>query len=85
MELLNKGVKEMKGYVDKYAVCPFYSQEQGYKIHCEGFSSVCSLQTSFKSHEKLVQHKVRYCHDMKGYMQCPLYPAIYGQYGEEKK
>ena len=75
----------MVGNLDKYAVCPFYKQEQGCKLYCEGFSKVCSLQTSFKNHDALVAHKKRYCHSMEGYSHCPLYPAIYSKYGEEQK
>lgn len=73
----------MQGYVAKEVVCPFYKQEEATKIRCEGFSRSCSLQTSFSCREKLIGHKKRYCNSMEGYTECPLYPAIYGQYGED--
>jgi hypothetical protein len=73
----------MQGYVAKEVVCPFYKQEDGAKIRCEGFSKSCSIQTTFCNRDNLVMHKGRYCNEMEGYTKCPLYPAIYGQYDEE--
>ena len=73
----------MQNYVSKEVVCPFYKQEDATKIRCEGFSKCCSIQTSFSCRERLILHKGRYCNSMEGYPECPLYPAIYGQYGED--
>lgn len=73
----------MQGYISKEVVCPFYKQEEGVKIRCEGFSRSCSLQTSFCNKEKLLNHKGRFCNSMEGYTRCPLYPAIYRQYDED--
>ena len=67
----------------KEVVCPFYHKEVGVKILCEGFSKSSSLQTTFNCRDKLIAHKHRYCNSMEGYPECPLYPAIYGQYGED--
>lgn len=74
---------DMQGYESPHTVCPFYKQEKGFKIRCEGFSKNCSLQTSFCNKDRLLMHKERYCNSIEGYMDCPLYPAIYGQYGED--
>lgn len=74
----------MQGYVSKEVVCPFYKMEQAAKIRCEGFSRACSIQISFCNRERLLFHKARYCNRFEGYPECPLYPAIYGQYGEEE-
>lgn len=74
----------MQGYISKEVVCPFYKQEQAAKIRCEGFCKSCSIQVSFSNRERLIQHKDRFCNKIEGYHDCPLYPAIYGQYGEEE-
>lgn len=73
----------MQGYVSKEVECPFYKMEQATKLRCEGFSKCCSLQITFSCRDKLIRHKRKYCNEIKGYTECPLYPAIYGQYGEE--
>lgn len=70
----------MKHYVSKEAVCPFYRQETGRRLHCEGFCPSCSLQITFSGHSVLVTHKMRHCNSFKGYPECPLYPVINEQY-----
>jgi hypothetical protein len=73
----------MKLYVSKEVVCPFYKEEETVRIRCEGFSSKCSLQTTFADHVCLQAHKKRFCNSMERYPECPLYPPIYGQYGDD--
>lgn len=75
----------MKSYVDKGIVCPFYTKENGSKIHCEGFSHSTSIQTSFNSNDLLITHKCRYCRNIARYTTCPLYPIIEKKYYEEVK
>ena len=70
----------MQGYVSKEVVCPFYKQEEGLKLRCEGFCNSCSLQISFTRKELLQLHKERHCNSFKGYPKCPLFPAINRQY-----
>ena len=75
----------MKHYVSKYAACPFYSQEEPKKIHCEGFDKSCRIQVSFEDRGGIQRHKRLYCYTVSGYKQCPLYPVIAKQYEEEKE
>ena len=39
----------MKNYMDKSVVCPFYSQEEPQKLHCEGYSECTRFLTYFDS------------------------------------
>ena len=72
----------MQHYSDKYVLCPFYTQEDGAKIRCEGFSEGNSLQTSFATKELLKAHKRKYCYCIAKHRQCPLYPIINKKYEE---
>lgn len=74
----------MKHYCDKYILCPFYKQEDGVRLFCEGIGKGNSIQLSFENKELLKAHKRRYCYTIAKHMQCPLYPAIYRQYEEEQ-
>ena len=73
----------MNRYVDKYVVCPFYTQEVGSKIYCEGFSNSNSLQTFFNTKNLLLNHKVRYCRNLSRHQSCPLYTIINEKYKED--
>lgn len=73
----------MKNYMDKCAVCPFYSQEEPMKLHCEGYSVGTRFHIIFDCKERKKAHKKKYCNNMDGYADCPLYPAIYEQYRED--
>lgn len=70
----------MKNYMDSGVVCPFYSQEEPLKLHCEGFSKCTRLQTFFENRVNKKAHKDKYCNNLRGYKQCPLYPVIEKQY-----
>ena len=72
----------MRKYNSKEVICPFYHGEEGLKLHCEGFCPSCTLQISFTQRSILRMHKQTHCNSFKGYPQCPLYPAINGQYEE---
>jgi hypothetical protein len=73
----------MRNYMDKSVVCPFYSQEEALKIHCEGYNIGTRLHLCFDCKERMKAHKARYCNDIKGYQSCPLNPVIMAQYEEE--
>lgn len=75
----------MKRYMDKYVACPFYSNESGSKIYCEGFSDSNSIQTFFKSKDLLMTHKVRFCRHITRHQSCPLYPIINAKYKEDSQ
>lgn len=72
----------MQNYSDKYVSCPFYSQESGSKIRCEGFTENNSLQTTFDTKELLKAHKRRFCYAISKHKECPLYPIINQKYKE---
>lgn len=80
--MARKGGEEasLKHYVSKEVVCPFYRQEDGLRLYCEGFDPCCSLQVSFSGRDVMRSHKHRHCNSFRGYPECPLYPAINGQY-----
>ena len=72
----------MQNYSDKYVACPFYSQESGSKIRCEGFAEDNSLQTTFETKELLKAHKRRFCYCISKHREGPLYPIINQKYKE---
>lgn len=72
----------MQNYSDKYVACPFYSQENGSKIRCEGFADNNSLQTTFETKELLKAHKRRFCYTLSRHRECPLYAIINKKYEE---
>lgn len=74
----------MKHYVSTEAVCPFYTQEQPLKIHCEGISAGSSIQVSFVNEGKKRIHRKLFCTRTSHYEKCPLYEAIAKQYQEDK-
>ena len=73
------GLMHMRNYVSKEVVCPFYRQEKGLQLHCEGFDPSCSLQVTFAHRGGMVSHKRRHCNTFD-YPDCPIYPAINAQY-----
>lgn len=74
----------MKNYMDKYVVCPFYSQEERLKLHCEGHCKGTRLHTCFDCGERMKAYKRKYCYNLKQYQSCPLYEVIEKQYkGDE--
>lgn len=75
----------MQNYVSKEIVCPFYKQEEGLKLRCEGFSKYCSLQISFVSRQDLKDHENTFCKSIRKYPECPIYPVVYHQYEDNKK
>jgi hypothetical protein len=77
-------VKTAVDYMDKAVVCPFYILEEKQKIRCEGYCEGTSFHIRFDGKEKKKLHKQKYCKDMKGYENCPLYPAINEQYEEDE-
>lgn len=74
----------MRNYSDKYVACPFYSQEDGSKIRCEGFAEDNSLQTTFDTKEHLKAHKRRFCYAISRHKECPLFPIINQKYKENE-
>jgi hypothetical protein len=75
----------MKVYQSNYVKCPFYHQENGPKIKCEGFCKSCTIQITFDRKESLQMHREIYCENFDGYPKCPLFPVINKQYEEVKK
>lgn len=76
----------MKNYMDKSIVCPFYSQEETLKLHCEGYSSGTRIHLCFDCKERMKAHKKKYCHSIVGSTECPIFPVIMKQYeGEEDR
>ena len=81
MKTISKRRKRaMKNYMDKSVVCPFYSQEEPLKLHCEGYSTGNRIHLCFDCKERKVSHKKVFCNDVNGYKQCPLNPVIMKQY-----
>ena len=70
----------MKNYMDNCTVCPFYSQEEGLKLHCEGYCTGTRIHLCFDCKERMKAHKKRYCNNLGGYKMCPLYAVIEKQY-----
>lgn len=70
----------MQHYVDKYAQCPFYSQQDKLKLHCEGFCRNNSIHLVFNTRTDMDEHKRLYCNNIRNYAKCPLYPVISKQY-----
>jgi hypothetical protein len=70
----------MKNYMDNCIVCPFYSHEDKLKLHCEGYCKGTRLHLLFDCKERMKAHKKRFCDNINGYMNCPLYPVIEKQY-----
>jgi hypothetical protein len=73
----------MKNYADTSVVCPFYTQEEGCKMHCEGFNFNTRIFVWFDSKEAMARHKGLFCRNIKRYEKCPLYHPIAEKYGEE--
>ena len=74
----------MKHYVSTEVVCPFYTQEQALRIHCEGITAGSSIQVSFYKEFLKKLHRRNYCCKTSNYEKCPLYEAIAKQYKEDK-
>ena len=75
----------MRGYQSKYVVCPFYHQESGLRIQCEGFCKSCSLQITFENKEDMLCHRKNFCESFERHSKCPLFPVISRQYEKVKK
>lgn len=73
----------MKNYMDASVVCPFYSQEDNLKLHCEGFNIGTRIHLCFDCKERMKYHKKKYCHNVDGYHNCPLNKVIMPQYKED--
>lgn len=74
----------MKNYVDKYVCCPFYSQEEPLKLHCEGYCKGTRLHIVFDCMERKKSHKKKYCDGLATYKECPFYTVINKQYEEDE-
>lgn len=71
----------MKLYVDKYAVCPFYLQESGLKIHCsEGYIPGNYIENSFVDKALKKTHKRHFCNNIYNYKACPYFNVINNKY-----
>lgn len=75
----------MKNQTDRLVVCPFYSQEEGTKLHCEGFCTGTRILLHFDCKDRKKAHKKKYCKNINGYELCPLNPVIMKQYKAEEK
>ena len=75
----------MQHYTAKEVICPFYKKEEQLRLYCEGFCPTCHLQITFTGLRHMYTHKAKHCNSFKGYPQCPLYPAINGQYETAKQ
>lgn len=75
----------MQHYCDKYVLCPFYKQDDGVRLLCEGIGKGNSIQVSFETKELLKAHKRKFCYCIAKHRQCPLYPAINKKYEEEEQ
>lgn len=55
---------------DALAQCPYYREDGGQTVRCEGLCARSSLRLSFGNRYELRTHKEKYCHqDWKG---CPI-------------
>lgn len=72
-------------YCDRYVVCPFYLMDEKLKLRCEGYRQGVSFHTRFDNKEIKREHKRKYCWDLHGYENCPLYPVIMNQYKEDEE
>ena len=70
--------RKVDGYTD--VLCPFYHDDEGVKIRCEGFCKNNCLQISFQNREQMLNHRYIYCMSFDGFPSCPLYSVIYKQY-----
>lgn len=75
----------MQHYMDKYVVCPFYSQEEELKLRCEGHCKGTRIHLCFDCKERKKAYKKRFCNSMEGYTQCLLQQAIMQQYEEKEE
>lgn len=74
----------MQHYVDKNAVCPFYTKQEGLRVYCEGFCRDNSLNVVFRRNIDMDEHKTHFCCNINGYRKCPLYPVIEKQYEDNQ-
>lgn len=64
--------------------CPFYEGESFEKnlalIRCEGMYPGTVSTLSARSHQKLIEHKKRFCNSVKGCKDCPIYRTANEKY-----
>ena len=70
----------MSAHLDQKTVCPFYTQQEGYRVYCEGFAKGNSMQVCFRNAALMKKHKDSFCNNIDNYQKCPLYPVIEKKY-----
>lgn len=55
--------------------CPFYRQEDGKRIVCEGLPDKTTMALEFPSSQPKIEYKKRYCE--KKYRDCPYAKILY--------
>lgn len=71
----------LKHYTSKEVECPFYSQEDGNAIYCEGIlPGTISTKSTFASRRDLISHKQNFCNDFLLSGGCQIYRSCNAKY-----
>ena len=67
-------MSKYQSYDDYRAVCPYYRGAHANELVCDGACEGAStMVVRFCKERALRIHRTRYCDNIKGYDQCPLY------------
>lgn len=74
----------MKRYMSSEVICPFYHNEDGCSIYCEGIAEDGTTHSIFPSGECKQRHKERFCLTYS-YGGCPVAKFADEKYRENEK
>lgn len=74
----------MKRYMSSEVICPYYHNEDGASLYCEGATDDGTAHSIFRSGECKNRHKERYCLTYE-YGGCPVARAAEEKYREDEK
>lgn len=71
----------MKRYMSSEVICPFYHNEDGASLYCEGVTEDGTAHSIFRSGESKDRHKQRYCLTYE-YGFCPVARMVEQKYAD---
>ena len=67
-------------YADADAQCPFYMEQGGISVKCEGIAGRGSIQINFSNGQEKAKWLARHCNRIKGCRKCPLWKALWTEW-----
>lgn len=70
-------------YYAKFVKCPYYHEDDTFSIMCEGARRTSVIRQTFKSKKEKMNWQNKYCNEMQGYKNCPVYCVACKKYKKE--